>query len=331
MFVVAIILAVLTAIVLLVALFGPKETENSLGDTVSPRKVARRIALGLGFLTLVFGLLASVYNQSVGTARVIINAGGTISHTDETPGFGFKAPWQKAVDFDLFSQELKFAGNGEGAPDYTGGSVNGQQVTVSVKGGAQSNVDVSVTYSLDSNAVEGIYKEYRSQERFNQQVVVPTTLNTIRGVPSEYTPVQFRGEKRGEAQDKMIEALNNRLESKGINVTNVNIQDIRFTDEVEGSIKAVEVAQQKEAEAQANLRATEVSAQAQVVEAQAEADAAIAKAQGDAEANRLLSESLTPQVLQQRYIEAISKAGTVIVGEGTGSPLINIPAAPPAQ
>ena len=63
--------------------------------------------------------------------------------------------------------------------------------------------------------------------------------------------------------------LNAALEPYGVEVSMVNLQNITFTDEVEDSIKNVEVAQQKQAEAEANLKATEVSAQAKVIEAEA--------------------------------------------------------------
>ncbi len=74
----------------------------------------------------------------------------------------------------------------------------------------------------------------------------------------------------------------------------------------------MEVAQQHEAEAEADLRVTQVSAQARVVEAQAEADA-----------NRLLSELLTPQVLEQRRIEAMREGTVFVVPEGA-TPLVQV-------
>lgn len=47
--------------------------------------------------------------------------------------------------------------------------------------------------------------------------------------------------------------------------------------------------------------------------ADGEAQAAISRATGEAEANRLIAASLTPEVLQQRYIDALGGANTIIV------------------
>lgn len=288
---------------------APKEPRaDELGKT------GARGAGGLAVLiALILSVFAFTYQQSVGEAKVIVNAGGTISHVDETPGFGFKAPWQSAVTWDLFSQNATYAGNAEdGAPSYTRGEVQGLEITSSVKGGAQTNFDLSVTYNLNGDKVEELYREFRTQERFTQQVVEQRILSAAREVPTAYEPQEFRGEKRGEAADLMLDNINSKLNGYGVDVSVVNLQNIKYLEVVEEAIKSVEVAQQKEAEAQANLRATEVSAQAQVVEAQAQADA-----------NRLLSESLTPQVLEARRIEAL-KAGTVFVVPDGSQPLVSV-------
>ena len=266
---------------------------------------------GLG--AVVFLLLATVYTQSVGQASVLVNAGGTISGQDATPGWGVKAPWQTRSTWDLFSQSATYAGTAEGAPSYTGGDVSGQEITSAVAGGAQTNFDLSVTYNLDGEHVEDLFREFRTQERFVKQVVEPQILAVVRDIPTAYRPVDFRGEKRGEATTLMADALNESLGKWGVTVTLVNLQNITFTDEVEESIKAVEVAQQREAEAEADLRATEVSAQAQVVEAEAQA-----------EANRVLAQSLTPELLQQRWIDAIRESAGTIVVPDSAAPLINV-------
>jgi regulator of protease activity HflC (stomatin/prohibitin superfamily) len=270
--------------------------------------------VGAVALLVGLGMLVStmVFTQDRGEAKVIVNFDGTIAGEKLDTGFGVKAPWQKVVNFDVFQQEVLFAGEGNEAPSYSGGEVSGAEVTAAVARGAQSFVDLQVVYSLDPKAVTDVYTSYRDQERFTRQIVLPNILSSMRDVPSAYTPVEFRGEKRGEATEALLKTMNQKLEKYGVDVSSVNLQDIRFTAEVEQSIKDVEVAQQTEEKAKATLRATEVSAQAQVVEAQAKADA-----------NRLLTESLTPEILQSRYLDSL-KEGTVFVVEAGSTPLLQL-------
>jgi|GEM_PF-4475949 len=304
----------------------PKTRKNPLAEKPAaapkpasffPAVVTALIALGA------FGM-STLYTQSVGQASVLINAGGTLGGQNTEPGFAVKAPWQSLSRWDLFSQSVTYAGSNGSSPDYTGGQVSGQSVTTSVLGGAQAEFDLSVVYSLDGQYVQELFKDYRSQERFTKQVIEPGILAVVRDVPSSYSPVSFRGDKRGEAQDLMLERLNGRLNQYGVTVSVVNLQNISFTAEVEESIKAVEVAQQEQAKAQANLRATEISAQAQIVEAEAKAKAAVAEAEGQAKANEILTKSLTDKVLQQQWINAIRESGGTIVVPDGAAPLINL-------
>lgn len=94
---------------------------------------------------------------------------------------------------------------------------------------------------------------------------------------------------------------------------------------VEASIKQVEVAQQNEAKAQAELRAKEVSAKAQIVEAEAKAQATVEMARGQAEANRILAESLTEPLLRNAWIEAIKESGNAIVVPDGSTPFVQVP------
>ena len=212
---------------------------------------------------------STFWANGVGEAKVQVNSvDRQIVGTIEEPGSGFKAPWNDFVDFDLFSQELVFAGTDGGAPSYTGGTVNGQEITVSVGGvsggSTQARVDMTFVYSIDGDAVEDIYREYRSQERFTEQVVSRQVLSTARQVPSDYAAIEFRGSKRGEAE--------------------------------------------------ANQRTKEV-----------ENETLIATAQAEADANRILSESLTPEVIQIRRIEALieaAKDGNLIIDGSDGSVLL---------
>ena len=188
-------------------------------------------------------------------------------------------------------------------PSYTNGEVQGQQVTSSVRGGAQVDFDFSAVYSVSGPSVKELYEKYRSQERFTAQVVEPSILSVVRAVPPIYSPVEFRGDKRGEAQDVMLTRLNERLEPYGVKVTMVNLQNISFSEDVEASIKQVEVAQQNEAKAQATVE----------------------MARGQAEANRILAESLTEPLLRNAWIEAIKESGNAIVVPDGSTPFVQVP------
>ena len=309
MFVIGIIFAIITLGSLIVTAASKKGKRGAPGAVT-----------GIAALVAVGAIGGSMYfANGVGEAQVQINRfTKDVVKTVTATGAGFRSPWTDTVPFDLFSQELSYAGNGKDAPSYTGGSVSGAEVTVSVGGvnggSTQGNMDISATYSIDADEVEAIYRKYRSQERFTQQVIEKTFLSTIRTIPSDYTATEFRGVKRTEAADKMAKAMNDELNKYGVTIDFVNIQDIRYPEEVESALKQVEVANQQQQKAEADLRAAETAAKQKVVEAQAEADA-----------NRELAKSLSPEILEQRRIDALREAaknGNLIIDGGDGGVLV---------
>ena len=305
-----------------------REAEGGYGNQAEAARGAKRLSRIIGVSGIGLGLLlasfSTVYFQSVGEAKVVVNADGTVAGTDLDAGMGFKAPWQNTVDFDTFSQELVYAG-GDTAPSYTGGTVNGKEITVAVGGvnggSTQAFVDLTVVYSLTDTKVLDIYEDWRSQERFTKSVIEKNVLSVARQIPAQYTAIEFRGEKRAEASTKLEQALADKLEPLGVSEIMVTIQDVRFKDSVEAALQEVENANQAVQKAEAEQNRIEVEAESARIKAEGEAQARIAAAQGEAEANRLIAQSLTPEVLQQRQIDAM-KEGTVYVVPQGSTPFI---------
>ena len=317
MFVFSMIVAGIAVVALLIAIFA----KNPIAWIVTAVSI---------IVSAVLLFFATFYQNGVGEAKVVVNSiDKTIVGTVETPGSGFKAPLNDFVDFDLFSQQLTFAGGGDGGPSYTGGSVSGNEITVNVGGvsggSTRANVDLVATYSLGTEEIEKIYSEFRSQERFTEQVIQKQVLSIARQVPANYSAVEFRGTQRGAAEEAIRKALNERLEEYAVEFTSVTIQDVRYPDSVETALTQIEEANQNAQKAEADKRTAEVNAEKALIEAEGVANAQIEKARGEAEANRLLSKSLTPEVVELRRIEALAKAaesGSMIIDGGQGNLLL---------
>ncbi|MGB5594608.1 MAG: SPFH domain-containing protein [Crocosphaera sp.] len=97
-----------------------------------------------------------------------------------------------------------------------------------------------------------------------------------------------------------------RLEKRGIKVVDISLVKLSFSDNYKESIERKKIAEQ-DAET-----------------AKKEAEAMITKARGQAESQKLLRQSLNPQLLQKQAIEKWDgRFPTVMGGNGT-LPLINI-------
>ncbi len=323
LFVLAIVLAALAALAAVVAARAgtPTQPVTSDGAPAKARRNAPRLAAAvLGVGALAAAAFSAVYYQGVGTAKIQVAFGQPVAVTAE-PGLHLKAPWARLVTWDLFSRDVLFAGEAGSAPTYANGEITGATITASVARGTTVTFDLQATYQIDATSAEAtvlsLYRNYRDQDRFTRQVITPQILSTARKVPTTYQPIEFRGEGRAKAESQIQTELEDRLAEFGISfVVAPTIQNIAFPANVEESINRVEEAQQKEAQAQAELRAAEVAAQTQVAQAEAEA-----------KANKLLEESLTPNVLESKRLDTLREIGAagnmVIVPEGS-TPFVQV-------
>lgn len=180
-------------------------------------------------------------------------------------------------------------------------NMGGKQVTVNDRSGASADIDIQVNYSLDPSAAEYLYSEYGKQQTFTQNYI----SNDLRSVAREQsgrfdtlTMLTNRGEYTKAVQD----ALAAKWRKIGLTVEQVSVQDVRYGDEI---VKKYNEAQAAEIDKQKAMNEQEV--------AKTEAETKKIKAQGEADANAVLNESLTDNVLKQHYIDALSNADQLVV------------------
>jgi hypothetical protein len=273
-----------------------------------------RVGGVIGLLVAVGVFLPSIlYGQAQGQVSFVINPGGGLARVDDTAGIGSKAPWQNIDTWDLFSRDLQYTG---GDPSYNDGEISGPFIQAGVEGGTIATFSLTGTYDLQGADYERLYKEFRNQERFTRQVIEPVLLPVAKSVPSAYSAVNFRGAGIVTAAQEIMVQVNERLEEYGVTFTVMAVGNPDFPDNVEAAIAAVEESQQNEAKAEANLRAATVEAQTQVEQARAAA-----------EANRLLSESLTPEVLEYKRLDtlkAIGESGNLVIVPEGSTPFVQV-------
>lgn len=249
-----------------------------------------------------------VYAQDVGEVCILRNWGGQLASTTEEAGFHLKAPWQTVIRYDIRNNIVNLYRDSE--YDYDNGTATGAEVTVYDKSGAQANVDVQVIYSLDPDAAVALYKNYQKQENFVQIVAVNNVRDAARNCSGKFTTIQLLTDREQYAKT-IFDKLNPEWAELGLHVQEVNVQDIRYADEIVAAYN--------------NAQKTEISKQEAVNEQEAEKvkiETQILKAQGEAEANTIRSQSLTPEILQQEYIEALKNGKTIYIVPENGSTVV---------
>lgn len=289
--------------------FSLRKKQPGYGSDMMPATPAK-IASGVAAVIAIIALATSFfYTQGIGEAKVLKSWTGEVIGQDATPGLSFKSPFTKTVDFDIRNQQAVYKGDGKED------NVTGAQITVTDKDGVRSDVDLTVLYSINPEAVSDIYREHQNQETFKSRVVEQDIRSVVRTVPGKFSTQTLLNDRTG-VEGAISDALTARWAEQGIVLESVALQEVRPPSEVLARYADAQAAQAQVAKETALLQASEVKAQQKVVEAQAEA-----------EANNILTKSLTKEVLEQRYLDTLrsigEKGNLVVVPEGS-TPMVQV-------
>lgn len=247
--------------------------------------------------------LGGLYTQDPGTAVVVKSVTGEVAGQTTKEGLQHKWPWDTADAYNTRNQQVIFAHHkGNEAQD----NVNGPQITVQDAEGVSANIDITVRYSIDPDAVTDIYKRYGTEANFVSKFIENDIRAGVRTVPTQFTTLDLLTKGRVEAEKKIHDYLAERWEKAGVRVETVSLQEIRYSKDV----------QERFDQAQ--------SARIEVQKAKAELETNKTKA----ESNRVLAKSLTGANLEQLKWETLREIGkngnTIVVPENFGG-IVNLP------
>jgi regulator of protease activity HflC (stomatin/prohibitin superfamily) len=144
------------------------------------------------------------------------------------------------------------------------------------------------------------------------KIVAPQTQESFKIAAARRT-VEEAITKRDELKQDFDIALGGRLEKYGIVVLDTSVVDLTFSAEFSKAVEEKQIAEQR---AQRAVYIAQEAAQ--------EAEANVNRAKGQAEAQRLVRETLTPELLQKQAIEKWDGKFPLVTGGGNVLPFINI-------
>lgn len=281
-------------------------------------KVAPLIAI----ITALALLTVSLFVTSVptGFTGVLTTFGRVEENITLDAGINFKMPWQKIITMDNREQRSNFAFNAFSSDIQ------------------QTSVTGSVNYKINPATAMLLFKGVGIN--YKDTLISPRLLENVKIVFGRYTAENLIS-KRDILADEILTLMKTDLESYGITVISIAIEDIDFTDSFTNAIEAKQVATQEKLRAQtvqeqANMEATaqaerqRIAAQAEAdvakIQADAEAYATTTRATAEAEANKKINASLTQELID--YVQANNWDGKLpgtFMGNSSGAlPILDI-------
>ena len=227
-------------------------------------------------------LMSSFYIVSEGERGVLTRNGAFVSVKE--PGLGFKVPIiDDLTPMEIRNMDLKF------------------EVHVYSADTQQYAALVTVNYDLEPGSVESIFKRegiYYADRRLKP--LVETQMKEVAGKFSAQRTIQERDVYGNEVRDAVRESAH----LYGVNVTEVQIQNIDFTDQFESAIETAMLAKAKVEEERNVLEQRKITAETLVVDARAQAQANREQAQGEADAKRIQAEAEATRIMEIGNAEA---------------------------
>ena len=291
------------AVILLLAGFVLRTNLRSKG------KNALASLILTGAIVLSVGAVALSCVQSVPTGHTgVVTTFGKVENTTLDSGVHFVLPWQKVVKMDNRVQKQ--------TADLSCFSSDIQEV----------NLTYTINYQIKKSDAQNIYRTIGVD--YYQTVIQPCITESVKVVTARYTAEQLVG-KRNELAAAIEDDLADKLLSYNIELVSTSIENMDFTNAFTDAVEAKQVAQQNKlrAETEAEQKVIEAKAAAEVrkVNADAEAYEVRARAEAEAEANRMISESLTDELIQYTYAQSWNgKLPTVMSGGEGGSSMIPV-------
>lgn len=290
-------------VALLVLIATAKDEKNS--DDIAPS--AFFVALLMAIIVGVTTLVSSVHVIDARNVGVVKTFGSITGQIGE--GFQFTWPWQSVDEWEVRTQVI--TPKTECKNGVTGclnaGSIDIQDVYV----------QLAVNMNVSPRDIQSLAREIGPS--YKDTVVFNRLAQVTKAVISTYKAEDILANREAIRQE-VVTRMRAEMEEYSIAIDDILLTDISFTDEFQNTIEK-KVAAQQEALTEQN-RVAISQAQAKQVEAAAQGRAAalIAEAQGQAEANRLVSASLTPQLIQFQAIQKFNdNVQIVLVPSGTGN------------
>ena len=170
----------------------------------------------------------------------------------------------------------------------------------------------AINFRLDPVQVVNIRRTQGTLENIVSKIIAPQTQESFKIAAARRT-VEEAITKRDELKQDFDLALGNRLEKYGIIVLDTSVVDLDFSPEFSKAVEEKQIAEQRA------QRAVYVAQ-----EAEQEAEATINRAKGQAEAQRLLRETLTAELLQKQAIDKWDGKFPQVMGGNGALPFINI-------
>jgi regulator of protease activity HflC (stomatin/prohibitin superfamily) len=284
------------------------------------RKSLGGIATAVIIELVVIVLFVCTVRIPAGYVGVVYNMNGGISNKTLTQGFHVVSPTQNVTTYSIGIEQSYLTASKDGD------SSGDESFEVPSNDGKGLTVDMTFTYRYDADRVADTFTRFKGQsgKDVKDSFIKPNIMSWTKEVTAKYSVIDLLGDKRATLNSELTDYLKQKFEPYGIVIESVSLINIDPDEETRSAVQKKVNAQQDLELAKIEQQTANVNAEKEVAitkanqekeTAQINAEAKLIEAQAQADANRLISQSLTPELIrQQMYDKWDGKLPTVQAG-----------------
>ena len=264
-------------------------------------------------IVLVVGVILGITcleRVPVGYEAVVYSMNGGVQDETLKQGWHIVSPTKKVKLFTVSNEQLLLT------KDKREGSKDDESFRVASSDNASIAISFQMSYRFNPDTLVSTYKSFKGMD--GTDIVdsrVRTVLKSrISEITTDYSLMDLYSGNRAVINDKITKYLNESFNKQfGIEVIDASIIDVHPDKQLRQAINNRIKAQQKSSQAKVEQETAKVEAETKLIKAKNEAEIKKTEAKGEADANKLISSSITEELIRMKEAEARLKHGWVEV------------------
>lgn len=300
---------VLVAVLLIVIGVLAWRWKTKVGFPLSSRLViVQWLGLGLGALVFLASMAVVVPPGQAGIQILF----GKVNDSPLPSGLHFINPFAQVVEMEVRTKNYTMTNVAE-----EGQKRGDDSIAVISSDGLTVKLDATVFYSLQQARLPEIYRTIGPD--VEERIVRSEIRASLRDAAAALTATELYTSKRQAFIDQVSRALKAAFEKRGITLEQMLLRNVILPDQITKAIND-KIAADQDAQKMAFVLQKEKQ----------EAERKRIEAEGQARAQQIVSQSLTPQIIENNRIQALREIGAkgnlIITPMGGATPMIQVPA-----
>lgn len=286
---IAVVIAALSAAI---GIALKKSDDRELRDAAPKFKTGAVLTIIIALIVTLFASTTIVPPRTVGVKVALGKPVGSVGN-----GFHFKAPWTSVEKMDASIQNDVYNGD--------------KTITVRLGNNTEAEADASIRWQLKQDNIEQLFLDYKTFDNIRDNLVTRNFRAAMNEAFASYDPLATVESANNSDADKALpgiaEKVKDKLQDKlgdDIIIHEVTIPLVNFDESTQNRIN----------ELQAETARTRIANQKQET------------ADAEAKANKILEDSVTPEVLSSKCLDIADRNNKDVLGciaGTTGQPIIN--------